>query len=59
MNIRIYKQLKFNFPRLSNSLLMEAYQKAIDLELDDDFIDLLKADLKNRNLWPITFEKVK
>lgn len=44
------KQLNCNFPRLSDSLLVEAYQKAIDLNLDNDFIDLLKTDLKKRKL---------
>lgn len=57
MNIKIYKKLNFNFPQLSNSLLKEAYRKAIVLELDDDFIELLKADLKNRDLWPVIYDR--
>lgn len=40
----------YNFPGLNDSSLVEAYKKAIDLNLDKDFISLLQTDLKKRNL---------
>lgn len=49
MNVRLVKQLEVNFPRLSDRLLVEAYQKAKDLNLDYDFIYLLKTDIDKRN----------
>ena len=50
MDIKLNKQLQYNFPRLSDNLLVEAYKKAIDLNLDKDFILLLKTDLNKRTL---------
>jgi developmental checkpoint coupling sporulation initiation to replication initiation len=35
---------------LSNDTLMETYFKAVDLKLDKDFIFLLLAEIKRRNL---------
>jgi len=33
---------------LSDSLLLEAYKKAIDLKLNDDFIQLIEEELERR-----------
>lgn len=35
---------------LSNDLIIEAYHKAIELKLDDDFQVMLKKELMRRNL---------
>lgn len=35
---------------LSNQLLIEAYDKAIELNLQKDFIQLIKKEMKKRNL---------
>jgi Sporulation inhibitor A len=35
---------------LPNRLLIEAYNKAIELQLDPQFIDLLKKEIEKRNL---------
>lgn len=35
---------------LSDALLMEAYEKAIELKLNDDFIQLIKEELDKRAL---------
>lgn len=35
---------------LSNKLLIEAYQKAYELNLDKDFIDLLSLELQRRKI---------
>jgi len=35
---------------LSDALLLEAYEKAIELELHDDFIHLIKEELNKRAL---------
>ncbi|MDL4841800.1 sporulation histidine kinase inhibitor Sda [Aquibacillus rhizosphaerae] len=38
------------FETLSNEKLATAYQKAIELKLDEDFIELLKKEMINRDL---------
>lgn len=38
------------FQLLSDEVLMSAYQKANELELEADFIDLLKQELLRRDL---------
>lgn len=35
---------------LSNQLLIEAYDKAIELNLQKDFIQLIEREMKKRNL---------
>lgn len=35
---------------LSNDLIIEAYYKAIELKLDDDFQLMLKKEIMRRNL---------
>ena len=35
---------------LSNQLLIEAYDKAIELNLQKDFIQLIEMEMKKRNL---------
>ncbi|ERN52810.1 sporulation histidine kinase inhibitor Sda [Alkalihalophilus marmarensis] len=37
---------------LSDTTLLESYRKAIELGLDDDFVNLLKEELARRNLLP-------
>ncbi|MED1602592.1 sporulation histidine kinase inhibitor Sda [Alkalihalophilus marmarensis] len=37
---------------LNDKNLIESYRKAIQLELDDDFVNLLKEELARRNLLP-------
>ncbi|HEY4601302.1 MAG TPA: sporulation histidine kinase inhibitor Sda [Cerasibacillus sp.] len=36
--------------RLSDKLLLEAYRKAIELNLEADFISLIKKEISRRNL---------
>lgn len=36
---------------LSNELLLESYYTAMDMELEDDFIKLLLAEIHKRRLW--------
>ncbi|MGY4690386.1 sporulation histidine kinase inhibitor Sda [Salibacterium sp. K-3] len=36
--------------QLSDELLIEAYEKALRLQLNDDFILLLEQELRNRSL---------
>lgn len=33
---------------LSDALLIEAYEKAIDLKLNEDFIELIKNEMEKR-----------
>ncbi|MDC3417589.1 sporulation histidine kinase inhibitor Sda [Aquibacillus salsiterrae] len=40
--------------QLSTSLLKEAYQKAKDLQMNEDFIQLLKVELEGREHEPGT-----
>ncbi|RAV20351.1 sporulation histidine kinase inhibitor Sda [Paenibacillus contaminans] len=35
---------------LSNELLMDSYLRAVDLKLDQDFINLLLKEIRRRNL---------
>ncbi|WP_440895914.1 sporulation histidine kinase inhibitor Sda [Amphibacillus sp. Q70] len=35
---------------LSNELLIECYQKALELKLEDDFIRLIEQELERRSL---------
>lgn len=35
---------------LSDSLLLEAYDKAKQLNLNDDFINIIKTEIADRNL---------
>lgn len=35
---------------LSNETLLESYYRAVDLKLDREFINLLLAEIKRRNL---------
>ncbi|WP_139489425.1 sporulation histidine kinase inhibitor Sda [Brevibacillus dissolubilis] len=35
---------------LSDSLLLEVYQRAVDLQLEPAFIELLKNEIQRRNL---------
>lgn len=35
---------------MTNELLIETYKKALELDSDKDFIQLLKQELKRRNL---------
>lgn len=37
---------------LNDTTLLESYQTAIQLELEDDFVNLLKEELARRNLLP-------
>lgn len=37
--------------RLSDQLLLEAYEKALELNLSDDFIALIKDELIERELF--------
>jgi len=39
-----------SFRSLSDALLLEAYEQAIKLSLDGDFIKLLKREIIRRNL---------
>ena len=41
---------------LSDELLFEAYTKAIELELNDDFIRLIKDEINNRNLTKLEYK---
>lgn len=41
---------------LSDDLLIEAFMKAIDLELDKDFCDLMESEILNRDLM-IPYQK--
>ncbi|NEU31611.1 sporulation histidine kinase inhibitor Sda [bacterium LRH843] len=36
--------------KLSNELLIETYYKAIDLKLNDDFIELIRLEIAKRSL---------
>ncbi|MBD1382067.1 sporulation histidine kinase inhibitor Sda [Metabacillus arenae] len=36
--------------KLSDELLIESYYKATELELSQDFIDLIKSEIKRRSL---------
>ncbi|SFE28233.1 sporulation histidine kinase inhibitor Sda [Alteribacillus iranensis] len=36
--------------QLSDDLLVEAYEKAIQLELEDDFVTLIEKELRKRSL---------
>ncbi|WP_155837033.1 sporulation histidine kinase inhibitor Sda [Aneurinibacillus terranovensis] len=38
---------------LSDNALLEAYFKALQLNLETDFIVLLRDEIKRRNLFPI------
>ncbi len=38
---------------LSNELLLKSYQKAYELNLGDDFLDLFKAEIERRHLVQI------
>ncbi|BFH12176.1 sporulation histidine kinase inhibitor Sda [Paenibacillus dendritiformis] len=42
---------------LSDELLMDSYEQAIKLGLDDDFIALLLAEIQKRRLHPTLFHK--
>lgn len=44
---------------LSNNLLLDAYEKAKILQLDQKFINLLKKEIYERNLQKEIFEKIK
>ena len=35
---------------LSDSLLIEAYEKALELELNKDFIEMIEKEIDNRSL---------
>ncbi|RAV00596.1 sporulation histidine kinase inhibitor Sda [Paenibacillus sp. YN15] len=35
---------------LSNELLIESYLRALELQLDQEFIELLRAEIQERNL---------
>lgn len=35
---------------LTNELLIESYLRALELQLDREFIDLLRAEIQERNL---------
>lgn len=35
---------------LSDSLLIEAYYKAIELQLNDDFISMIKDEMEHRQI---------
>ncbi|WP_078553103.1 sporulation histidine kinase inhibitor Sda [Bacillus alkalicellulosilyticus] len=37
--------------KLSDELLLEAYQKAINLNLEPDFIKLLSIEIQKRNIY--------
>ncbi|WP_280949446.1 sporulation histidine kinase inhibitor Sda [Halalkalibacter urbisdiaboli] len=39
------------FEQLSDRMLIQAYNKAIELKLEQDFIDMLKKAIKKRNLF--------
>lgn len=36
--------------QISNDLLIASYHKAVELKLDNDFIDLLKREIKRREI---------
>ncbi|MCE7792985.1 sporulation histidine kinase inhibitor Sda [Salipaludibacillus sp. CUR1] len=40
---------------ISDDLLKEIYQKAVEFNLDSDFIKLLTDELVKRNLWDNSF----
>ncbi|WP_218141994.1 sporulation histidine kinase inhibitor Sda [Salipaludibacillus aurantiacus] len=40
---------------MSDELLKEIYQKAVEFNLDSDFIQLLIDELVKRNLWDNSF----
>lgn len=42
---------------LSNELLLESYEKAIELNLSQDFIDLIKDEINNRELASTPIDK--
>ncbi|MDE5415697.1 sporulation histidine kinase inhibitor Sda [Alkalihalobacterium chitinilyticum] len=48
---------------IDNELLLEVYAKALELELDEDFITLLKEELEERellgSLTPTQADKIK
>lgn len=44
--------------RLPNALLLNAYRKAKQLQLDDSFIDLLKMEIYRRNLQRQLCQKI-
>lgn len=35
---------------LSDTLLIEAYEKAVDLNLNEDFIELIKIEIEKRSI---------
>lgn len=35
---------------LSNSLLIEAYKKAVELKLDNDFINMIEEEISKRTI---------
>ncbi|MBB6453652.1 hypothetical protein HNQ94_002101 [Salirhabdus euzebyi] len=39
-----------SFPALTDDLLMEAYESAISLQLEDDFVHLLWREITRRGL---------
>ncbi len=39
------------FQQLSNRTLLEAYENAVFLRLDEEFINLLKKELQNRGVF--------
>ncbi|MBN3525502.1 sporulation histidine kinase inhibitor Sda [Paenibacillus apiarius] len=42
---------------LSDELLMDSYEQAIQLQLDDEFIALLLKEIRRRRLHPTLFQK--
>jgi len=43
--------------QISDETLIDSYYKAIDLKLESDFLDLLLAEIKRRNLKLNVFVK--
>jgi developmental checkpoint coupling sporulation initiation to replication initiation len=43
-------ETKMHIIPLSDHLLIESYNKAIELQLDSQFIDLLKKEIEKRDL---------
>lgn len=36
---------------LPNDLLLRAYERAIELELDEDFLEILREELRERKIY--------
>jgi len=41
-----------DFSRLTDEMLIQAYERAVQLELEQDFITILQTEMMKRNLNP-------